>query len=113
MAEYNTLRAEVLAARANVAQAFGVTAPVLIAVVAFSFSDASTAPAWVAWTIAVTAVIYLGAIIIWNEKNTRSFTRRLRTLERQINARAGERLLVWETHSGWGSLFRRRKITRA
>ena len=52
MAEYNTLRAEVLAARSNVAQAISITFATLMGVVGFSFSTGIKGPSWVPWAIA-------------------------------------------------------------
>lgn len=105
VAEYNTLRTEVVAARASVAQAIGLSSAVLMGVVAFSFSTNFSGPNWVPWAIAAMAIIYVGLSCAWNEVNTRKFTTRLRLLETSINGRAGERLLVWETDSGWGSIL--------
>src|ERR1035441_3904086 len=90
LAEYNTLRAEVLAARSNVAQAIGITAAIIMGVIGFSFSKSFSGPQWVPWSIAVMALVYLGGIFGWNEINTRKFTKRLRTLEADINARSEE-----------------------
>jgi hypothetical protein len=45
---------------------------------------------------------------MWNERNTQSFTRRIRELERGINSRAdGQVLMRWETVHGWGGMFRK------
>jgi hypothetical protein len=109
LAEYNTLRAEVLAARANVARDFGIGATVTMAVIGFSISKSNSVPKWGPWLIATFALIYVSISLMWNEINTWRFTKRLRALEADINARAGERLLVWETESGWGSIVKRRK----
>jgi len=103
LAEYNTLRAEVLAARSYVSQATGVTAAVIMGTVAFAASSSFSGPSWVPWLIAALAILYLTGTVVWNEVNTQRFTARLRALELKINTRAGERLLVWETESGWGT----------
>jgi hypothetical protein len=105
MAEYNTLRAEVLAARSYIAQALGITAGVIMAVLGLGFSQTFAGPRWTPWAIALTALAYLGGTLVWNEKNTRRFCKRLRDLEADINSRAGERLLIWESESGWGSMI--------
>ena len=104
MAEYNTLRAEVLAARANVAQAIGLTFATLMGIIGFSFSTGIKGPWWVPWAIAAIAFAYFVFTFSWNEKNTRNFTRRIRAIEKDVNDRAGERLLTWETELGWGSV---------
>lgn len=94
LAEYNTLRAEVLAARAAVVQAIGIGAPVSVGLLAGGYYSLS---------LIVLVVVVLSSI--WNDQNTRAFTARLRDLEKAINERAGERLLLWETDHGWGSIF--------
>jgi protein-S-isoprenylcysteine O-methyltransferase Ste14 len=104
IAEYNALRAETLAARSYVAQAIGITAAVLMGVIAFTFSTNFSGPKWAPWSMAAVALAYLALTVVWNEINTRRFTSRLRALETDINARAGEQLLAWETKFGWGGL---------
>ena len=94
LAEYNTLRAEVLAARAAVAQAIGIGAPVTAALLPTGY-----------YSVAATVFIIVALIAFWNDQNTRAFTCRLRSLENSINEIAGQRLLLWETDHGWGSIF--------
>lgn len=104
LAEYNTLRAEVLAARNNMGQGASILAAALMAIIAFGYSAGKD---YVALTIilGMFAIGYFAALFAWNEKNTISFTRRLRVLEGQINRLAGGRLLVWETVHGWGGMW--------
>jgi hypothetical protein len=105
LAEYNTLREEVLAARGNIAQAVGLWVPVIAGIVGASFSKQLTLHRRnIIRIIAISAVIYLGASLIWNEINTRNFTTQLRVLEGRINELAGEPLLTWETRHGWGGM---------
>jgi hypothetical protein len=106
LAEYNSLRAEVLAARGYVAQAAGILAATLMADAAFGFSGNSPS-FWLPVAIAAVALIYFLILFVWNESNTRGFTRRLRELEADMNGVAGRTILIWETVHGWGSLFRR------
>jgi hypothetical protein len=106
LAEYNALRAEVLAAR-NVGQGASIFFTVIMANFAFGFSVGKAyleAPI----LIGMFAVFCFGSLFAWNENNTISFTRRLRELETEINALAGERLLRWETVHGWGGMWRKR-----
>ena len=107
LAEYNTLRAEVLAARGNAAQAAGIFSATLMTDIAFANSSASTGPWWIPWVIGVAIVFYFCVLVGWNEKNTQTFTHRLREIEPEINTLAGDRLLVWETDYGWGGMFRK------
>jgi hypothetical protein len=109
LAEYNTLRAEVLAARGNIAQAVGLTVPVIMGLIGLSFSPALGPPMWIIGAITAFAIAYLGLHLAWNGANTRAYTRQLRALEAQINNLAGERLLTWETSQGWGAMIYPRK----
>jgi ABC-type transport system involved in Fe-S cluster assembly fused permease/ATPase subunit len=104
LAEYNTLRAEVLAARSNIAQAIGLTVPVMMGVLGVSFSSTMKHPKSFAVITVVCAASYLLVIYAWNEINTRKFTKRLRGLESKINELAGEPLLTWESTMGWGGV---------
>jgi hypothetical protein len=106
LAEYNTLRAEVLAARNNVGHGAGIFAAAFVANIGFGFSAGSRYPE-VPIIIGILLVGYFAALYRWNENNTISFTRRLRELEAEITQRAGERLLLWETVHGWGGMWRK------
>lgn len=104
LAEYNTLRAEVLAARSNVGQAAGIFFAAIMVNFTLAFSVAKGNPE-IPIIIATSLFLYLGFLIAWNAKNTRSFTKRLREIEAQINDLAGDRLLLWETVHGWGGMW--------
>jgi hypothetical protein len=108
LAEYNTLRSEVLAARSYIAQAAAITAGVLMGVLGLTFSANLPLARWAGLSMSVIAIVYLGSAFVWNELNTRKFTKRLRELEKDINKLAGEQLLVWETDYGWGSIVVRK-----
>ena len=110
LAEYNTLRAEVLAARSNVAQAISLTVPVLMGLIGLSYSTNFAIPSRVLWTVTGVAIIYLVINFAWNDWNTRKFTARLRSIERHINALALEPLLTWETTQGWGAIATRTNL---
>jgi hypothetical protein len=94
LAEYNTLRAEVLAARVAVAQAIAIGAPLSVALLSAGY-----------YSVAATVLIIVVLFAIWNDQNTRAFTCRIRSLESSINETAGQRLMLWETDHGWGSIF--------
>jgi hypothetical protein len=108
LAEYDTLRTEVMAARASVVQAIGLAAAVTMGVIGFAFSTSFSGPRWVPWFIGTLALLYVCASCAWNEINTRKFTKRLRAIEEDINMRAKEPLLRWETEQGWGGVVTRR-----
>jgi hypothetical protein len=105
LAEYNTLRAEVLAARAAVAQAIGIGAPLALGLMGLAFSAPDEWPKCPFFVFAALIIVSAVAIAYWNNGNTRAFTARIRALEEDINRRAEERLLLWETDHGWGSIF--------
>ena len=67
IAEYNTLRAEVMAARSNVAQAIGIVFALMMGVVGFSYSTSFSGPRWAPWFIAAIALAYLVGTFGWNE----------------------------------------------
>jgi hypothetical protein len=103
LAEYNTLRTEVIAARGNVAQAISLASAVIMAALGYKFSKDGFD--WFQFAqVAASALAYLGFTFWWNEKNTRTFTARLREIEGDINERASERIILWETDYGWGSI---------
>jgi len=104
LVEYNTLRAEVLSARENVAKAISIGTPFFLSFGGLFFTFASYK--CVTGAAAFAVLVGVVAIAVWNDQNTRSFTRRIRTIEKTVNTLAeGERLLVWETDYGWGSIF--------
>jgi hypothetical protein len=104
LAEYNTLRQEVIAARTSVAQGAGIFSAAIIGAILFGFSSGRSNPEF-AIMIGIVAVVYICALVVWNEKVTTSLTRRLRELESEMNGIAGERVMLWETIHGWGNLF--------
>ena len=107
LAEYNSLRSEVLAARTAATQAVGIGVPVLMASLGLALSSVAIASAghrYVLAALGVFAVFCICFFVVWNELNTRRFTARIRDIEADVNRRAGERLLTWETDHGWGGL---------
>jgi cyanate permease len=105
LAEYNTLRAEVLAARGNVLQAIGLTVPIVMGLVGLAFSPTLALPRWIIFGIPVAGFFYLCISFVWNEINMHKFTKQLRALEHKINDLADDRLLTWENTQGWRSMW--------
>ena len=105
LAEYNTLRAEVMAARGATTQAVSLMLPVILAMAGYHFSKRPALPKWVSAGVFGLGALYIVVALGWNEFNTRHFTERLRILEADINRRAGEVLLVWETQSWKGMIW--------
>jgi hypothetical protein len=81
LAEYNTLRAEVLAARGNVLQAIGLTVPIVMGLVGLAFSPTLALPRWIIWGIPVAGFFYLCISFVWNEINMHKFTKQLREID--------------------------------
>jgi membrane protein YdbS with pleckstrin-like domain len=104
LAEYNTLRAEVMAARGATTQAVSLMLPVVLAMAGYHFSDHPALPGWVSAGLFSLGIVYIVAALGWNEFNTRHFKARLRFLEDDINRREGETLLVWESQ-GWKGMI--------
>ena len=108
LAEYNTLRSEVMTARTNVTQTITITATIVVAALGFTFKTGVTWHAVILFAAVTSlALLYLYFAFRWNERNTRAFTSRIREIESDVNRRVGERLLLWETDYGWGSIFPR------
>jgi hypothetical protein len=105
LAEYNTLRAEVMAARAATTQAVSLMLPVVVVMAGYYFSKHPGVPKRVSRGVIGLGALYIIVAIGWNELNTRHFTDRLRVLEADINRRAGEDLLVWQTKSWKGMIW--------
>jgi hypothetical protein len=96
LSEYAALRAEVVARTG-----FGFQiAAVAFALISWVFSTLLSERPWYFWIIlAVIAACFAAAIFV----NVRDLTRaanRLAQIEHEVNSRAGEHLLVWETLSG-------------
>ena len=107
LAEYNTLRAEVMLARTEVYRTAGFGLPAAAALVSLGLSASS----WWGTGFSILGLVFLVAYVFVNtfydDKNTGTFTARIREIEDDINGLAGgEKLLIWETYYGWGSIFR-------
>jgi hypothetical protein len=103
LAEYKTLRDEVISARATIERTVRMIVGSVLVAIGLSVAPGGPGPKLGFWVPVAVAVLYFTTVVVWNEINTRRFTARLRVLENDINRRAGERLLIWETDSGWGS----------
>jgi len=91
--EYATLRSEILTRTSNLYQ--------LIAVGAALFVWVMGQPLSVRFWVALVATLVVLASFCWLiTRDIHKAAKRLRELEKDINCRAGETLLVWETR--WG-----------
>ena len=93
--EYNTLRSELVA---NTGKAMQMAA-LLGVVLTLILSRPIDKRFWVAASVGLVGLIGLGSVIV---RDIRRLARRVIELEKDINRRAGEELLVWE--SRWGGV---------
>ena len=94
--EYSSLRNEVVQRTNNLYQIIGIGAVLLSLIFARSYGEARF---WIAVAIGVVVITTCGFLI---HHDVEKLARRLRALEKEINHRAGEELLIWETV--WGGL---------
>ena len=93
--EYSTLRSELIF---NQNKQFQLVALAGV-VISLTLSRPIDRLFWIAISVGVAALFSLGLMVI---RNTRRLVRRVIELETEINRRAGEELLVWE--SRWGAV---------
>jgi ABC-type transport system involved in Fe-S cluster assembly fused permease/ATPase subunit len=104
LAEYSTLRTEVLSRYNAQFQSSAVLVTVFIGLTVLTSTN-GLKPVLIALMI-VTALIFI-AVLIWIDVDIAKAARRLRAIEADVNQRAGERLLVWETDTGLGGIVGR------
>lgn len=93
MAEYQTLRTEVLQRNSVLNAAIASFGTLAVPITALVFTQ-STTVGWVLLT-GVPGMVFSTWYIV--HQNTKVLAKRLRELEAQINAKAGEQLLQWES----------------
>jgi len=95
--EYASLRSEILTRINNMYQLIAISAALVIWITRQSMSVGFS----VAFVAGVVAAVIVVAFFFWTiSRDIAKAARRLRELEKDINCRAGETLLVWETQ--WG-----------
>jgi len=114
MHEYDTLRNEILLKYSTSVQLITQTFVVLVAllgalVVLLQATTILTTKALFLTSLSLTgaATVLVLISIVWLDYDTKRASGRLREIESQVNDRAGERLLLWETQYGWGGTFRK------
>ncbi|MEA2416769.1 MAG: hypothetical protein QOI58_3426 [Thermoanaerobaculia bacterium] len=96
LSEYSTLRAEIVSRTAN-----GFTLTTIgITVLIWVLKELSTNSPLHSWLGAFTLLVVLGLGVFVNLRDITRAARRVKSLEHEINSRAGEHLLIWETLSG-------------
>lgn len=101
--EYDTLRNEVLSRYAAQFQSTGVLAIIIIGLTTVLITQGAKITILV--LIGITVMLYIGAQI-WIDYDIAKAARRLREIEADVNSRAGETLLQWETVWGLGGKIR-------
>ncbi len=97
--EYDTLRNELLQRYAASFQAIGVFALVLTGLVTVIATNGINKT--LIALLCSSTIIFL-FVMLWIDYDTFKGAKRLREIEADVNARAGETLLKWETEWGWG-----------
>lgn len=97
LSEYSALRSEILGRTG-----FGFQlAAIAAAVITWLLRESLQNPLWYLWVVVIVGFVAAFGIAIF--VNVRDLTRaanRVKELEHEINSRAGEHLLIWETLSG-------------
>ena len=105
LAEYNTLRAELLQKYTAILQSVSIIAPILVGLVASLVLDPSRRPIYL--LILSLLFIYAWAVWFFADRMINRIAARIRAIEGDVNGRAQERLLEWESRYGFGGLFNR------
>lgn len=95
LSEYTGLRAEIIAKTGHGLQVSG------FVVTALSFLVAQTQSWLTAYVVALIVLLVLVAGMLTIRDVARA-SKRIRQIELDVNHRAGDKLLVWETDWGWG-----------
>ena len=93
LAEYTSLRSET---NARISSAYNVTG-IGTALVVFVIQQSLGPAFWIGLVMALAGVIYCSRTLAYDMVNA---ARRVREIELDINKRAGEKLLIWETERG-------------
>ena len=104
LAEYNALRDEVLAARNYMLVTFNILITATLTLLGLFLSNTLQFGALNYMIIESLLVLFFSITLLWNNYNTRKFTKRIREIECDINRLSGDILLIWETRYGWGDM---------
>lgn len=96
LSEYSTLRSEILSRTGWGFQEFVVG----FALVTWLLKSFLENPPWYFWGVLVVIAAAFGIAIFINVRDLTRAAHRIKELEHEINSRAGEHLLIWETLSG-------------
>lgn len=95
IAEYSSLRSEILTRTSNMYQLFGAGFATLLWIFTNSYSYSTLIVFFVG--------VFFFLLFYWLiERDIRKAARRIREIEREVNNRTGEQLLIWESRWGGG-----------
>jgi hypothetical protein len=97
--EYDTLRQEVMSRYSAQFQTIGAIGVIFAALIAAMVTGLGVVPGL--WLIACGFVAFW-ALFLWADADISRLAKRLIELEKDVNTRAGETLLVWESSRSWG-----------
>jgi hypothetical protein len=105
--EYRTLRTELLERHASVLQIMGFTAAGFVATMGFTIAHKALI-AGIFTFLALLCSIVVGLLLLDND--SRLLSTRLQQIEGEVNLRAGQNLLVWESTRGIEKIGYRERI---
>src|ERR1700716_160304 len=111
MHEYNTLRNELRQKDMSMVQATSPFAAAIIGLIGFIALYPASPVGRI--LIGITPAVYFGGMYFFVVQMIPVIVERIRQIEADVNRRAGEELLVWETHRGWGTMFDQRLAGKA
>jgi hypothetical protein len=109
--EYDTLRQEILQKNTAFLQAATVTSATFFAM--FTVLFALKAKRWIYILTLIPLFVFAWTAYYATHQPVSAISSRLRQLEHEINRRAGQKLLIWESEYGWGGgLYDQRTLER-
>jgi len=106
LAEYSSLRSEILQRNSTFNQYCVISVPASVAAVSFAYT--AFPPAGIILFVVIGALLYTVFRII--EFDTLAAAARVRALENKLNEMAGERLVTWETECGLNTVGYRHRF---
>jgi hypothetical protein len=101
LAEYNTLRAEIIQRGSWQIQMWSVAGTVTVALLGFAVAYGAI---WQSILLLLFAIGLFAGGILYNDQDIRFIAARVRELELEINTLAGRELLVWEGRGGLAAI---------
>jgi hypothetical protein len=96
--EYNSLRSEMIERHTVTYQAIGIIGAAFVGLIALVWNTSIKVKIFAV----VGFVVVFTGVVLWINRDVAKAAKRVRELEADINTRAGEPLLKWETEHGGG-----------